>query len=104
VTANLLAFLRTACPKLRKLAPSRWAEHTAMAEVAQFPALEVRVVSLQLALAWQAVCLQRLCWPMSGRQCVPCKQLHVQCRIPPVIVEAELRAAVCQQTNQHWHD
>lgn len=40
-TKGLLAFLRTACPKLRKLAPSRWAEHTAMAEISQFPALEV---------------------------------------------------------------
>lgn len=44
VTAHLLAFLRTACPQLHKLAPSRWAEHTAMAEVAQFPDLEVRAV------------------------------------------------------------
>lgn len=59
VTARLLAFLRSACPKLRKLAPSRWAEHTAMAEVAQFPDLEVRcccwackVVTAVVLLQW----------------------------------------------------
>lgn len=44
VTAKLLSFLRTACPKLRKLAASRWAEHTAMAEIARFPVIEVRAV------------------------------------------------------------
>ena len=43
VSATLLAFLCTACPKLRKLAASRWAEHSALAEIAQFPALEVGV-------------------------------------------------------------
>jgi hypothetical protein len=42
VTGAVLAVLRKACPKLRKLAPSRWAEHTALTEVAQFPVLEVR--------------------------------------------------------------
>lgn len=45
VTGALLAYLRTACPKLRKLAPSRWAENTALAETAKFPALEVRHMS-----------------------------------------------------------
>lgn len=79
VTANLLAFLRTACPKLRKLAPSRWAEHTAMAEVAQFADLEVRAVSLQLAVAWQAFCLQPLCWPLPNSLC---KQLPCTASLP----------------------
>jgi hypothetical protein len=42
VTPKLLAFLRGACPKLRKLAPSRWADHAALRDIAAFPCLEVR--------------------------------------------------------------
>jgi hypothetical protein len=41
VTSSLLVHLRTACPQLRKLAPSRWTDHAALAQIAQFPALEV---------------------------------------------------------------
>ncbi|WIA08666.1 hypothetical protein OEZ85_008093 [Tetradesmus obliquus] len=40
VTRMLLAFLRSACPKLRKLAPSRWADHSALRDIAAFPCLE----------------------------------------------------------------
>lgn len=50
VTGDLLAFLRSACPKLSKLSPSRWIDNAAMAEMA-FPSLQVchccHVVSLQ---------------------------------------------------------
>jgi hypothetical protein len=45
VTPKLLAFLRSACPKLRKLAPSRWADHSALRDIAAFPCLEVRAVA-----------------------------------------------------------
>eukprot|EP00882_Tetradesmus_deserticola_P029539 GHRQ01033097.1.p1 GENE.GHRQ01033097.1~~GHRQ01033097.1.p1 ORF type:complete len:384 (+),score=127.83 GHRQ01033097.1:273-1424(+) len=40
VTPQLLAFLRASCPKLRKLAPSRWADHAALRSIATFPCLE----------------------------------------------------------------
>ncbi|KAF6259488.1 hypothetical protein COO60DRAFT_1638311 [Scenedesmus sp. NREL 46B-D3] len=40
VTPRLLAFLRAACPRLRKLAPSRWADHAALRDIAAFPCLE----------------------------------------------------------------
>lgn len=49
VTRKLLAFLRSACPKLRKLAPSRWADHSALRDIAAFPCLEV---SLGPCLRW----------------------------------------------------
>jgi hypothetical protein len=42
VTGQLLAFLRSACPKLSKLSPSRWIDNAAMAEMA-FPGLQVCV-------------------------------------------------------------
>lgn len=40
VTGELLAFLRSACPKLSKLSPSRWIDNAGMAEMA-FPSLQV---------------------------------------------------------------
>lgn len=45
VTPRLLAFLRAACPRLRKLAPSRWADHAALRDIAAFPCLEVRAAA-----------------------------------------------------------
>lgn len=67
ITRGLLAFLRTACPKLRKLAPSRWAEHTAMAEVALFPALEVRP-----RLGWRARGRAERCQAAAGSSVLRC--------------------------------
>lgn len=43
VTSRLLCFLRTSCPSLKKLAPSRWTNHAALREIAAFDKLEVRV-------------------------------------------------------------
>jgi hypothetical protein len=105
VTANLLAFLRTACPKLRKLAPSRWAEHTAMAEVAQFADLEVRAVSLQHPCwLWpvRRFPCNLLCWSPTGRQHHSYTQLPYNADFPlgGIVKTAwRPRAAVCQDSN-----
>ncbi|KAF8072681.1 FBXL14 [Scenedesmus sp. PABB004] len=40
VTARLLGWLAAACPKLRKLAPSRWTDHGSLRGIAAFPCLE----------------------------------------------------------------
>lgn len=41
VTRNLLTFLRAHSPKLKKLSPSRWADHGSLREIATFACLEV---------------------------------------------------------------
>jgi hypothetical protein len=50
VSSRLLTFLRTSCHNLKKLAPSRWTDHAALADIAQFEGLEVRR-SVQQCLA-----------------------------------------------------
>eukprot|EP00775_Hariotina_reticulata_P004093 gene4093-4340_t len=40
VSSRLLTFLRTSCHSLKKLAPSRWTDHAALADIAQFEGLE----------------------------------------------------------------
>jgi hypothetical protein len=64
VTPKLLAFLRTSCPKLRKLAPSRWADHSALRDIAAFPCLEVRaghMLEVQQSLCFVYLYIQLCC-------------------------------------------
>jgi hypothetical protein len=64
VTPKLLAFLRGACPKLCKLAPSRWADHSALRDIAAFPCLEVRVVTV-LVCKYAGCCVHHTAMPTS---------------------------------------